>query len=46
MDNVVKFPTLTEVERQRRILKKQKRQIEKQRKLIEKLQMKYPANDD
>jgi|TARA_R110002074_G_scaffold235349_1_gene407235 hypothetical protein len=45
MNNVIKFPTLTEVERQRRLLEKQNKIIEKQNKLIEKLKRKEPAND-
>ena len=40
MNNVIKFPTLTEVERQRRLLEKQNKIIEKQNKLIEKLKRK------
>jgi hypothetical protein len=46
MNNVIQFPTLTEVEKQRRVLEKQKKLIEKQKKLIEKLEREEPANDE
>ena len=45
MNNVIKLTTLTEDERQRRLLEKQNKIIEKQNKLIEKLKRKEPAND-